>query len=83
MMGGRPSQEKNEREARYKIIQAEKASRFGGQSRLPICKACFVHHHRCPGPEVDDNDNYDYSKKCLRCITGNLECDFESKMSSL
>ncbi|ERF75123.1 hypothetical protein EPUS_07812 [Endocarpon pusillum Z07020] len=82
-MGGGPSAEKNERDARYKAIQEEKASRFGGRSRLPVCKACFESHVRCPGPEIDENDNYDYDKKCLRCINDDLECDFKSKMSSL
>ncbi|KAF7504746.1 hypothetical protein GJ744_001747 [Endocarpon pusillum] len=74
---------RKEHEAGYRAIQEEKASRFGGLSILPVCKACFESHFRCPGPELDDNDNYDYDKKCLRCSNDGIECDFKSKMCSL
>lgn len=73
-----------EHEVRYKALQTEKASYLGGRRRIPVCKGCYEDHLRCPGPAVDNNGNYDYSKKCLRCIDfGGLDCDFESKMSAL
>ncbi len=58
---------------------------LGGRCRIPVCKSCYENHLRCPGPEIDDDGNYNYSQKCLRCLDYGVgtECDFESKMSAL
>jgi hypothetical protein len=88
-MAGARSQNKEgiAREARYKAIAQAKRHRVGRHVvvRIPRCARCFERHVLCPGPEVDEQGDWDFSKKCLRCgdMTREVVCDFHGKRTTV
>ena len=74
----RISGEEKVREERYKAVRLAKNGQYGRSIQVPVCKRCYEGHRRCPGPELDKNGEWNFSKKCLRCAEASkLVCDFQ------
>jgi hypothetical protein len=57
---------KEEQDARYQAIKDTKASQLESGS-VPRCERCVGLHLCCPGPETDQNGEWDYDSDWLRC----------------
>jgi hypothetical protein len=68
-------------EARYKAIAQAERHRVGGRVvvSIPRCVRCVERHVICPGPEVDEQGDWDFSRKCLRRsdMTREVVCDVQ------
>jgi len=69
--------EREQEDARYKAIRDAKASQVGSDP-VPRCERCVRLHLRCPGPEMDQNGEWDLHSDCLRCRERKraVVCDF-------
>lgn len=84
---GSQSEEGKEREVTYKAARQAKRYRVGRQIvvGVPRCKKCAELHKVCPGPEVNEKGEWEFSIKCLRCndMTLEVECDFQGEKISV
>jgi hypothetical protein len=83
-MAPKRSSTKTEQEDEYKAVRDAKDAQYGSR-KIPVCKSCYEGHLRCPGPEIGTNGDWDFSRKCGRCVDGgdNMDCDFEAEMTRL
>jgi hypothetical protein len=75
------------RQARYKAITQAKRHRVGRRVFviIPRCARCVERHVLCPGPEVDKQGDWDFSRKCFRWGDMNREvvCDFQGERTTV
>ena len=67
-----------EREAEYKALRTAKVERRGDFD-FPRCDKCCEAHLRCPGPTLDDQEEWNFTTKCLRCVHKGCECNFHGE----